>query len=80
MSTNVVKIIGLEDSADCSKCGNRGAMVDNGPDGYGRLKMVCGQCSHKWWMLPRVCPDCGESNGFPVEGLCSGCYGLKRLR
>ena len=74
------KTIKTEDAANCPRCGKTGAVVDSGVDGYGLIWMDCEKCFRKWRAMSKVCPDCGKYTGFPGEGLCSECYGIKRLR
>lgn len=42
-----------------------------------KVAMECPECGVEWKTDSLICTDCGEPNGYVIEGPCMACYAQK---
>lgn len=64
----------IRSATRCPKCLNQGNVRRKEKS---IVAMECPECSTEWKTYSKICGDCGNPNGYVVEGPCMECYAQK---
>ncbi len=67
-------LVNVKPVTRCSKCLTHGVVRRKEKK---LVAMECPECKNQWKTYSKFCKDCGEPNGYVVEGPCMGCYAQK---
>ncbi|KQL17657.1 hypothetical protein AN957_02865 [Cytobacillus solani] len=69
-----MSITNVKSVTKCQKCSTQGVVRRKEKL---LVAMECPECKNEWKTYSKFCKECGEPNGYAVEGTCMDCYTVK---